>query len=132
MSQQDIHTIQPTKQHTHTIIFLHGRDSTAEEFASEIFESQGSDEKTLLEALPNYRWVFPSSGKCTSSRFDTEMSQWFDIWSLEIPEVRNETQAAGLKRSTARILALIELEASLVPHQHIFLAGISQGCATAV
>jgi lysophospholipase-2 len=60
------------------------------------------------------------------------MSQWFDIWSLENPEDRNETQVAGLTKSTSRILVLIELEARLVPHHHIFLAGISQGCATAV
>jgi predicted esterase len=88
--------------------------------------------KTLPEAMPNFRWVFPSSGNCTASRFGVEMPQWFDIWSLENPEDGSETQAAGLKRSTARILALIELEARLVPHQHIFLAGLSQGCATAV
>lgn len=51
----------PSKQHTHTIILLHGRDSTASEFASEFFESQASDDLTLPETFPSIKWVFPSS-----------------------------------------------------------------------
>jgi len=67
--EQKLHIIQPSVTHSHTVIFLHGRDSTATEFASEIFESQCSDDKTLPEALPSFKWVFPTSKLRKSTRF---------------------------------------------------------------
>jgi len=41
------HTVAPIAAHTHTVIFLHGRDSNATEFAPEFFESQASDDRTM-------------------------------------------------------------------------------------
>lgn len=46
------HVIVPLKEHTHTVILLHGRDSTATEFTEEFFESQASDDRTLPEMFP--------------------------------------------------------------------------------
>ncbi|KAF2663957.1 alpha/beta-hydrolase [Microthyrium microscopicum] len=126
------YTVHPSIPHTHTVIFLHGRDSTAEEFATEIFESQGSDEKTLPEALPSYKWVFPTSRIRQSSRFQTEMSQWFDIWTVENPQEKLNIQQTGLQESIMEVLDLISEEGKLVRSDHIILAGISQGCATAI
>lgn len=121
----------PTVAHTHTIIFLHGRDSDAEEFASELFESQASDGRTLPEVFPSYKWVFPSSGLRKSFRFGTEMNQWFDMWSVEHPEERKEIQLEGLSESVVAIRNVIIAESELVEPKHIVLAGISQGAATA-
>jgi lysophospholipase-2 len=87
------HTVGPATNHphTHTFIVLHGRDSTAQEFASEFFESEispsasdptGSD-RTLQALFPTVRWVFPQAGSLPAERFEgVEMSQWFDMWSL--------------------------------------------------
>ncbi|KAK7536095.1 Alpha/Beta hydrolase protein [Phyllosticta citribraziliensis] len=124
--------LNPSAEHSHTVIFLHGRDSTAPEFAVEFFESQASDDKTLPEIFPSFKWVFPTSTLRNSARFSIEMSQWFDMWSLEDPEEQKETQKAGLSESISSILIAIEDEASLIGTEKIILGGISQGCATAI
>jgi lysophospholipase II len=126
------YVVLPLADHTHTAIFLHGRDSTAVEFAEEFFESQASDERTLREIFPNFKWVFPNSGLRNSTRFDMDIAQWFDIWSVEDPEKRKDLQVTGLTESVTYILKVIREEASSVPTEHIILGGISQGCATAI
>ncbi|XDG01036.1 hypothetical protein ABKA04_000651 [Annulohypoxylon sp. FPYF3050] len=127
---------QDPDNHTHTIIFLHGRDSECEEFASELFESEASipigQPRTLPHRLRNVRWVFPSAPLLSSARFGAVMSQWFDMWSVENPEERVELQEEGLRISVNVILNVIQQEESLVPRQNIFLSGISQGFATAL
>ncbi|KAK6819528.1 phospholipase carboxylesterase [Apiospora arundinis] len=137
----------PTGAHTHTVIFLHGRDSDCAEFADEFFESEASPEggggpgqnnpRTLRELFPTVRWVFPGAPVLRSARFDgVDMSQWFDMWSVEDPEARFEIQRDGLRRSIDRILSVIKHEedpaAAGMPRSRIFLCGISQGFAAAV
>ncbi|KAI0473089.1 Phospholipase/carboxylesterase [Xylariaceae sp. FL0804] len=126
----------PGHPHTHTIIFLHGRDSEASEFAEELFESESSgpenQDRTLAALFPSIRWVFPSAGMIQSERFGTPMSQWFDMWSVENPEERKEIQQQGLRNSISALTGLINEELALVPREKIFLAGISQGFATAL
>ena len=60
------------------------------------------------------------------------MCQWFDMWSVEKPEERPELQTAGLCESASSILDVICKEALEVSLDRIILAGISQGCATAI
>ncbi|OMP83192.1 Acyl-protein thioesterase 1 [Diplodia seriata] len=126
----------PSTQHTHTIIFLHGRDSNAADFAAELMESQASDaaQSTLTQLLPGFKWVFPSAGTRHAARFGCEMSQWFDMWSADEPGERAEMQAEGLADSFRRVMEVVEREARLLVggKGKIVLAGISQGCATAV
>lgn len=131
-ANHNIHVIEPTNKHTHTFILLHGRDSNATEFAADFFESQASDDRTLLEIFPNYKWVLPTSALRNSARFETEMSQWFDMWSVEDPEEQKELQVPGLRESIAFVMDVIHQEAKLVPVERIMLGGISQGCATAI
>ncbi|KAF2089402.1 alpha/beta-hydrolase [Saccharata proteae CBS 121410] len=126
------HIVPATATHTYTLIFLHGRDSTASEFAEELFESQASDDRTLPEIFPNIKWVFPQSAIRKSARFGAAMSQWFDIWSLESPEDKKEIQQHGLSESIELVRKIIDDEAALVGAQNVILAGISQGCATAI
>ncbi|KAI2641315.1 lysophospholipase II [Xylaria nigripes] len=130
------YTVEPKAAHTHTVIFLHGRDSDCKEFADELFESEASgpadQPRTLLDLFPHIRWVFPSAPVLMSERFGTEMSQWFDMWSVENPMERPELQHPGLQQSIERICGVIKEEEILVPRGRIFLAGISQGFATAI
>lgn len=130
--EEQVYVVDPSSEHTHTIVFLHGRDSNASEFASELFESQASDGRTLREIFPGFKWVFPNSGLRPSNQFDCDMSQWFDMWSVQNPEEQSGLQTAGLRESIDRILDLIKQEASELPTERIFLAGISQGCAVAI
>ncbi|RWA06638.1 hypothetical protein EKO27_g8460 [Xylaria grammica] len=60
------------------------------------------------------------------------MSQWFDMWSVENPAERPKLQRPGLQQSIKIILRVVTEEESLVPRERIFLAGISQGFATAI
>jgi lysophospholipase-2 len=127
-----LHVKLPSEKHTHTIILLHGRDSTAAEFAVDFLESQASNGLTLPEIFPTFKWVFPASKLRTSARFQVEMSQWFDIWSLEDTEERKEMQKDGLRQSVAFIFEVVKKEMKNVPAEKIILGGISQGCATAI
>lgn len=114
------------------MIFLHGRDSTAEQFAEEFLESQASDGRFLTQIFSHVRWVFPKSKVRPSARFGEELSQWSDMWSTEYPHAEKHTQQDGLRESVTFIRQLIEVESELVPTFHIILCGISQGCATAL
>ncbi|KAI0183906.1 lysophospholipase II [Xylaria flabelliformis] len=125
----------PREQHSHTIICLHGRDSDAAQFASEFFESEASQPegqpRTLLDLFPTVKWVFPTAPLLRAERFDVDnMSQWFDIWSVEDPQERLELQENGLQNSITQILTIVREED--LPRNKIFLAGISQGFATAI
>ena len=126
------HVIFPTSRHTHTIILLHGRSSNGLEFAEEVFEGHTSIGLSLQEHLPGWKWVFPSSQTRYSTLFQEEMDEWFDIYSLTNPTLREELQFEGLQQSVAFIHHLIQDEAAHVPLANIVLGGISQGCATAV
>jgi len=126
------HTVPPMERHTHTVIFLHGQESNATQFAEEFFESHGSNDLTLPEIFPSIKWVFPNSGARKTSRFDGYDSQWFDIWDVRNPQVKLDIQIDGLRESIAFILNIIRVEACFVPPERIILGGISQGCAAAI
>ena len=128
------HIILPTAAHTHTVIFLHGRDSTASEFAPEFFESQASDDRTLLEIFPGIRWIFPTGGIIRSARFGSDMSQWFDMRSTENPHERHEHDNHDKELQTAVnfVTDIVNKEAASIGSENVFLGGISQGCSTAM
>ncbi|KAK3386455.1 Alpha/Beta hydrolase protein [Podospora didyma] len=120
--------------HTHTVILLHGRDSDAREFGNEFLEcsattSTPTGKNSLPDLFPAVRWVFPQARHCQSQRFDTQMSQWFDMWTTENPQERSELQRPGLSWSVDHLRALIREEEVRVPRERIVLAGISQGFA---
>ena len=85
-------TIPSTERHRHTVIFLHGRDSLADELAEDFFLSKSSDDRTLAEIFPTVKWVFPTSKMRDSARHKEELgsfahllepiSQWFDFWDI--------------------------------------------------
>ncbi|KAI3399712.1 hypothetical protein diail_5779 [Diaporthe ilicicola] len=67
-----------------------------------------------------------------SARFDTDMSQWFDMWSTEDPDERPEMQLPELRASVSAVLDVVREEEKRVARGKIFVGGISQGFAVAV
>ncbi|KAH8773160.1 lysophospholipase II [Hyaloscypha sp. PMI_1271] len=108
--------------HTHTVIFLHGREDFGE-YMAEFLSDKSSDGRTLPEKFPTMRWVFPTA----KIRFS-----WFDVWDVRNPEEKKELAIPGLRESIRQILEIIEQEAKIVPMERIILGGLSQGCATAI
>ncbi|KAF2877636.1 Alpha/Beta hydrolase protein [Massariosphaeria phaeospora] len=127
-----IHAIAPSVKHTHTIVFLHGRGGTGPEFESELFESQDSGDRFFTDIFPGVKWVFPSTATSYAETEQEDMHQWFDMASVQRPNERPEIQKPGLSKSVHYLLSIVEMEARTVPLNHIVLAGISQGCATAI
>jgi lysophospholipase II len=127
------HVVPPLAPHTYAIILLHGRGSNGPEFAKELLEARTSKGLSLQEHLPGWKWVFPTSQTRFSTLFQEDISEWFDIYSLTDPTLREELQTEGLQQSVAFIHQLIDEEVSAVGGEalRVVLGGISQGCATA-
>lgn len=127
--------VQPGHPHTHTIILLHGRSSTATQFASDIFSHHTSDAgKNLASSLPTCRWVFPSAGQrwCTAS--EEKKSAWFDLYSLTDTNKRQDLQEPGLKESVLFIKGVVEDEVDRLEgkSERVALGGFSLGGATSL
>lgn len=126
-------------QHTHTVIFLHGRGDTADMFSQGIkIALRNSDGNPLPRIFPTFRWVFPSAGirpVANSAMHGTDKyNQWFDVWHPGKFSEREDYQAPGLRESVAHIRDLIADEAQKLGGQYdrIILMGISMGGATSV
>lgn len=129
-----LHVIPPSSPHTHTIILLHGRGSNGPDFAEDLFESHTSKGLSLPECLPGWKWVFPTSQSRFSTVFREEMVEWFDVYSLTDPSLRQKLQTEGLQQSVAFVSRLVEEEIKTADGDagRVVLGGISQGCATAI
>ncbi|KAK1676461.1 Phospholipase/Carboxylesterase family protein [Colletotrichum godetiae] len=125
---------QPSTTHTHTVVFLHGRGDNAEIFMQSLNYSRDSQNRTLADAFPSFRWVFPQAKLGKSVAFGDKVSQWFDIWNVSNFADREELQAEGLRDSVVEIREILAAEAQLLGDKwsRIILAGISQGAATGV
>jgi lysophospholipase II len=129
------HVIPPTASHTHTVVLLHGRGSSGQEFAEELFEGESLSEQTLPRHFPGFKWVFPTAHPCYSTIFDEDLVEWFDIYSLADPGLEEELQIEGLAESVAFVQTLLVKEAQILgwsASDRVVLGGISQGCAVAV
>ena len=132
MSFPTLHIHQPQSQtHTHTAIMLHGRGNTGPEFAEDLFSSTITKDKNLPASLPTWRWVFSTSKERWDSRFEEDLSAWFEAYSLTNIEEKEKLQVEGLKDSGACILGILEEEIRGVGGDagRVFLGGISQGMA---
>lgn len=129
-----VHVQFPQISHTHTAILLHGRGSNGPEFAEELFSCMTSQNQNLASSLPHWRWVFPTSRDRWSTTFEEEMCAWFDAYSLDDIQARQDLQIDGLRESVLHILDILEREIRLLDGNtsHVYLGGISQGMATAL
>lgn len=124
--------IEPKQPCTHTLIFLHGRGDNGFNFGLGLTRSRSSSPIGGLRALfPSLRLIFPTAPDRLCTRYNETFTEWFDTWSLIDVEERSELQVEGLRANATSVHALIAAEiAKGIPASNIFLAGISQGCAT--
>ena len=119
------------KEHTHTIILLHGRGSNAERFGHELLASAN-----LQARLPTVKFVFPTARKRRSTVLKRiPIHQWYDNYSLEDPGQRTDLQVEGLCETAEFIRGLITEEARILgeeTYSKIILWGLSQGCAAGI
>lgn len=122
--------VRPLSSHQATVVFLHGRGSSGEEFRDQFVESaQGSDGRTLPQRFPGIKWVLPSAPERFSTVFQMEISEWFDVYSLSNPAEREGLQVQGLRESIEQVHEVLRQEVAVVGASRVVLAGISQGCA---
>lgn len=120
-----------SKDHTHTIISLHGRGSNSERYGRELLESAN-----LQSRLPTVKFVFPTASKRRSTALrKIPINQWFDNYSLEDPDQRTDLQIEGLCETGEFIRGLIDQEARILGeggYKKVILWGLSQGCAAGI
>ncbi|KAF5692218.1 acyl thioesterase 1 [Fusarium denticulatum] len=130
-----IYIVEPAESHTHTAILLHGRGSNGEEFAQELFEETLlSDQSSLAQKLPNWRWVSPSSRELWSTAFQEDMPAWFEAHSLTDITARQDLQIPGIKQSVSYIKTILDQEIKRLDGDasKVVLGGISQGAAVGI
>ena len=106
---------------TVAIIWMHGLGADGNDFVPLARELD-------LRGLPPIRFVFPHADTMpVTVNNGYVMRSWYDIVHSDLGRREDE---AGLRRSQRQIEALIAREnARGVAHDHIILAGFSQGCA---
>ncbi|WYZ35554.1 hypothetical protein EsH8_X_000201 [Colletotrichum jinshuiense] len=126
--------VPPLRQpHTQTVIFLHGRGSSARIFAPPFLSASVcgaiTGPGTFRDALPHTRFVFPTAPRSRATIYRRSIiNQWYDgsgDW---------EETVLGHARETVKFVhALIEEEAIAVGGAYrVVLGGYSQGCAAAL
>ena len=122
-------------EHTATVILLHGRGSNGPDLASDLANTRTSAGKTLFAHFPSVRWVFPSARPRWSNQYEEEISEWFDLPSVEDPDRDGQKQLPGLQESVEYIIHRV-LEPEVVKlggnAARVVLGGISQGMAVAL
>lgn len=127
----------PLRQpHLQTVVFLHGRGSSARIFAppflsAPITAAEGPERnaRSLREALPHARFVFPVAARSRATVYRRSIiNQWYDgsgDWE--------ETVLGHAKETVEFLHELLEEEALLVGGaDRVVLGGFSQGCAAAL
>jgi phospholipase/carboxylesterase len=116
--------IQPTAEHRHSIIWLHGLGADGHDFESIVPELR-------LHAEAHIHFIFPNAPfRPITINGGMTMRAWFDILELS----RNlRVDMAGIYDSCQSIERLIDAEiAKGIPADQILLAGFSQGGAIAL
>lgn len=110
------------KNPQHSIIWLHGLGADGQDFVPIV------DEIALPVAM---RYIFPhATRRPVTINGGFVMRAWYDIASEDIGAQQDE---AGIRQSQQQIEALIANEVARgIRHEHIFLAGFSQGGAIAL
>jgi phospholipase/carboxylesterase len=106
------------------VIWLHGLGADGNDFVPIIPQLH-------LPENPAIRFIFPSAPSMpVTVNGGYVMPAWYDIVGRNLMD---QEDAAGIKRSAASIIELIDQEVQRgIDYQHIVLAGFSQGCAMAL
>ncbi|KAJ7672059.1 acyl-protein thioesterase [Mycena rosella] len=125
--------VPPTGPHTHSIILLHGRGSTAARFGPALVSAPTFDGTPLAMYFPGLKFIFPTAKKRRAAAFNrTPINQWFDLFAITDPAARPHLPHDGLRETSAFVHGLIEHEAHLVGISRVAIGGLSQGCAAAL
>jgi pimeloyl-ACP methyl ester carboxylesterase len=130
------YVIEPTSPHTHTIIFLPYSSVSPPEFAKSLRICRAAGKgASLLEHFPHVKWVIPYYSERTPESW-TEI-KWSEYWErragASIEDKAGPVPADSLQDSTYHIQDVIYNEMlSAGGQDKCILAGIGQGCATAV
>ncbi|EWZ84954.1 hypothetical protein BFJ70_g511 [Fusarium oxysporum] len=120
--------------HSHTVVFLHGRGDSAANFCSSLQYSRDSQGRTLADAFPSFRWVFPQAPKRKCASSPDVWNQWFDVWNVRNLAENEDLQAEGLKEVVPKIRDILANEAKDLNGRwdKVILMGISMGSATSL
>ena len=124
--------INPQGEHTHTAVLLHGRGSSGEEFAEELFASNG---KALQNEFPGCKWIFPSAEGLYDQKFQEVITSWFVAPSLADPTEGQKLQIPEINKSVTVLSILLAREMDLLGQKktgRVIVGGISQGGAIAL
>jgi phospholipase/carboxylesterase len=104
-----------------SVIWLHGLGADGNDFVPIIPELD-------LAGCPGIRFIFPSAPSMpVTVNGGYVMPAWYDIIGRNLTD---QEDAAGIHKSAAAIIQLIERETSRgIAYDNIVLAGFSQGCA---
>jgi predicted esterase len=117
-------------QHLNSFIVLHGRGSNGELFGNQLLQTSTPEGDTLQDTFPHAKFIFPTAAKRRAQIFNrATIHQWFDNWSLDQPNEREELQFDGLRESSQYVHSLLKAEIAEVGASNVFLWGLSQGCA---
>ncbi|CAD5111286.1 DgyrCDS608 [Dimorphilus gyrociliatus] len=113
--------VEPSGQHTASLIFLHGLGDTGEGW-SQLFR---------MKKKPHVRYVFPTAPIApVTLNGGMPMPSWFDIYGLA-PDSPEDEQ--GVKQSAQKLAQLISDEEKRgIPRSRIVIGGFSQGGAVAL
>ncbi|CAK7209299.1 hypothetical protein SCUCBS95973_000392 [Sporothrix curviconia] len=128
-------TVAPSAPHSHTVVFVHGRGDNVNSFVAALARARDSQGRTLADAFPSFRWVFPQAPtRVCAANPSNARPQCFDVWDTRDFASREELQADGLRESVPAIQRILADEVKLLGGQwdRVVLAGISMGGATSV
>lgn len=128
--------ILPSKEHTHTIIILHGLSTNGSIFSAQLLQTALNSAGLILpNVFPHVKFVFPSGGprRCTALN-NTIMNVWFDIATIDDRTIGENEQVDGLRESSFYLHEMITAEIALLESlgkgkKDLALWGFSQGCA---
>ena len=131
--------IPPSQVHTCTIIVLHGLTTDGIRFGADFLKTAlDSDKRTLPQAFPHAKFVFPSGSPRRCTAFDGKMTHaWFDISSIADRTIGESKQIEGLQENTEYLSKLIRAEIAVLEllgrrKENVALWGFSQGCAMGI
>jgi predicted esterase len=112
--------IGPEKQHTATVIFLHGLGDTAKGWADAMH--------WMAKSMPWVKFVLPTAGHMPiTMNMGASMPAWYDIEGLQ---ERSMETCEGIEESSTIVKGLVEAELSDgMAANRIIVAGFSQGGA---
>ena len=124
--------IPPISTHTHTLVLLHDRGSSGQDFGLDLLSAMDSTGRMLQTLFPGTKFIFPTANHQCVTAFigGPKMSQWFDNVSTTDPSEREALQLKGLREGCKFIHDLVDEES--IPSENIYLGGFSQGSAMAL